>query len=136
MLSAYTGPSMNDWITLAELAEASATPARTIRFYISRGLLDGPSKAGRGAAYSTAHVARLEEIKTLQGEGRTLAEIAHRLSRGGDTLSPAATPEAWWRHVVCDDVIVMTRADASPWRTKQIRSAIEDLAARLKEQNS
>jgi DNA-binding transcriptional MerR regulator len=126
---------MNDWITLAELAEASATPARTIRFYISRGLLDGPSKAGRGAAYSAAHLARLEQIKNLQAEGRTLAEIAHRLSPD-DAPSSASTPEAWWRHVVSDDVIVLARADASPWRTKQIRSAIEDLAARLKEQNS
>ena len=126
---------MNDWMTLTELAEASATPARTIRFYISRGLVDGPSKAGRGAAYSGEHLGRLEQIKTLQAEGRTLAEIAHRFA-GGRASEPAAPPTAWWRHDVAPDVTVMTRADASPWRMKQIRAAIDELAARLKEPNS
>ena len=61
--------------TLAELAEAAGIPARTIRFYIARGLLDGPLKAGRGAVYTAEHLARLEKIKTLQAEGRMLAEI-------------------------------------------------------------
>ena len=51
-------------------------PARTIRFYIARGLLDGPVKAGRGAVYTADHLARLERIKEMQAEGRMLAEIA------------------------------------------------------------
>ena len=66
--------------TLAELSEESGIPARTIRFYIARGLLDGPVKAGRGAVYTAGHLARLEKIKALQAEGRMLAEIAHDLN--------------------------------------------------------
>lgn len=36
---------------LAELAQKAGLPGRTIRFYIARGLLPGPLKAGRGATY-------------------------------------------------------------------------------------
>jgi DNA-binding transcriptional MerR regulator len=119
----------DDPITLAELAEQSGVPARTIRFYISRGLLDGPVKAGRGAEYNAQHLARLEQIKTLQADGRMLSEIGSMLAEGQRRAAPAPTP--WWQHAIGNDVVVWTKADASPWRLKQIRAAIEELAARL-----
>ncbi len=112
--------------TLADLAARSGIPARTIRFYISRGLLEGPVKAGRGAVYTDQHLARLTEIKALQADGRMLSEIA---------LQPAnvsAPASAWWRHDIDDDVVVWTRGDVSPWRLKQVRAAIDDLAVRLR----
>jgi DNA-binding transcriptional MerR regulator len=118
---------MNEYLTLAELAEASGLPARTIRFYIARGLLEGPLKAGRGATYTPDHLARLERVKGLQMEGRTLSEIGRILS--GVEPEPAATrATAWWQHAVADDVVVWTRAEMSPWRAKQVRAAIGELA--------
>jgi DNA-binding transcriptional MerR regulator len=121
--------------TLAELSEESGIPARTIRFYIARGLLDGPAKAGRGAVYTTEHLVRLEKIKDLQAEGRMLAEIAHDLN-GGPPLETAAQASPWWQHAIQDDVIVWVRADVSPWRMKQIRAAIDGLASQLQEPES
>lgn len=118
----------DDAITLADLAERSGIAARTIRFYISRGLLEGPAKAGRGAAYSSRHLERLEQIKALQAEGRMLSEIGPMLAPGKRTPVP---PTAWWQHAISDDVVVWTRADAKPWRVKQIRAAIEELTERL-----
>jgi DNA-binding transcriptional MerR regulator len=127
---------MDQCKTLAELSDACGIPARTIRFYIARGLLDGPVKAGRGAVYTAEHLARLEKIKGLQGEGKMLAEIAHDLARGGND-GPAARsvgpPSAWWQHAIGDDVMVWVRGDLSPWRMKQIRAAVDELAARLRE---
>jgi len=121
---------MSDALTLAELSEQSGIPGRTIRFYIARGLLDGPAKAGRGAAYTAEHADRLEKIKALQTEGRTLSEIIHLLA--GPALATATPPTAaWYQHIVTDDVMVFVRADASPWRMKQIRAAVEKLAAQL-----
>jgi DNA-binding transcriptional MerR regulator len=126
--------------TLAELSDASGIPARTIRFYIARGLLDGPVKAGRGAVYTSDHLARLEKIKGLQGEGRMLAEIAHDLARdrndgpaAQEAAQRAVPPAAWWQHMIADDVMVWVRGDVSPWRMKQIRSAVDELASRLRE---
>jgi DNA-binding transcriptional MerR regulator len=117
-------------LTLADLAESSGLPARTIRFYIARGLLDGPVKSGRAAAYTSEHLARLEKIKELQAKGRMLSEIGRSLA-GAAPEKSAAPPTAWWRHAISDDVVIMTRADASPWRTKQIRAAIEEFTRSL-----
>lgn len=124
---------MDESKTLAELSEASGIPARTIRFYITRGLLDGPVKAGRGAVYTPEHLARLEKIKGLQAKGRMLAEIVHDLNDGPRVQTP---PSPWWQHVIQDDVMVWVRGDLSPWRMKQIRAAVDDLASQLREPES
>ena len=117
--------------TLAELADATGIPARTIRFYISRGLLEGPAKAGRGAVYTSAHVERLEKIKALQAEGRLLSEIAP-LMEGAPAERPRYPSTVWLQHAIADDVLVWTRGEVSPWRQKQIRDAIDEMAQRLR----
>src|SRR5262249_37538972 len=111
-------------------AEASGLPARTIRFYIARGLLNGPAKGGRSAAYTGEHLARLDRIKSLQSEGRTLSEIARILS--GHLQEPAVPPPtAWWQHAIGDEGVVWVRADAAPWRMKQGRTAVDEFARRV-----
>jgi len=67
-------------MTLAEIAETSGLPARTVRFYIARGLLSGPAKGGRIAEYTAEHVVRLQRIQRLQADGHTLSEIGRILS--------------------------------------------------------
>ena len=126
---------MSNTKTLAELSEESGIPARTIRFYIARGLLDGPVKAGRGAVYTAEHLVRLEKIKELQAAGRMLAEIAHDLN-GGPPVETAVQPSPWLQYTIQDDVIVWVRGDVSPWRMKQIRAAVDDIASRLQETES
>jgi DNA-binding transcriptional MerR regulator len=118
-------------MTLAEIAESSGLPAPTIRFYIARGLLSGPVKSGRGAAYTADHLAHLDRIKALQSQGRTLSEIAHILS-GPSKGSAGSPPAAWWQYGIADDVTVQVRADASPWRMKQVRAALDEFARRLR----
>lgn len=115
--------------TLAELAEESGVPARTIRFYIARGLLAGPGKAGRGAVYTGEHLARLQQIKQLQAGGRTLLDIAREM--GEKPARAAAPPSACWQHVIGDDVVILVRGGVSPWRMKRIQAAIDEFAARL-----
>jgi DNA-binding transcriptional MerR regulator len=119
---------MDEHWTLAGLAESSGIPARTIRFYIARGILDGPAKGGRDAAYTAGHLEQLRRIQKLQAEGRTLAEIATTLT-AGDSRGPEPAP--WWQYALADDVVVWVKADSSPWRLKQIRAAIDELARRL-----
>ena len=123
---------MNSSKSLADLSEESGIPARTIRFYIARGLLDGPVKSGRGAIYTAEHLARLARIQQLQAEGRMLAEIAHDLGDASPAHT-AAPPSPWWQHVIQEDVMVWVRGDVSPWRMKQIRAAVDDFASRLPE---
>lgn len=119
--------------SLRELAAEAGVPARTIRFYIARGLVPGPARAGRKAAYGEEHLARLRRVKKLQAQGLMLAEIERRM--GGERPEAALpAPSAWWSYALAPDVVVWVRSGASPWRTRAVRAAVAELAARL-EQN-
>jgi DNA-binding transcriptional MerR regulator len=120
----------NTSYSLAGLAEETGLPRRTIRYYIARGLLPGPMKAGRGSEYSREHLDRLREIQRLQKQGRTLAEVAQQLA-GGDGEAALPKPRAMLTYVIAPDVTVQVEAGASPWRLKQIRTALGEFAARL-----
>jgi len=122
---------------LTELAQATGVPARTIRLYIARGLLQRPLRLGRGALYGEQHVRRLKKIRKLQSQGLTLKEIAHALmnDQTNVTLPP---PQSCWRYALTEDVVVSVRADVSPWRRRQIHKALTRLASELakpKEEN-
>jgi DNA-binding transcriptional MerR regulator len=82
--------------TLRELAKETGVSERTIRFYISRKLVDQPLRAGRGAAYGEKHRDRVLAIRKLQEKGLMLAEIEHILAAGGapkDSSSVSARKE-------------------------------------------
>ena len=118
---------------IGELAERADVSRRTVRYYISRGLLQGPLRAGRDAVYGAEHLERLAEIKDLQREGLTLQEIGHRLSRpvAQETLPG---PTSWWQYPVADDVVVWVKAGASPWRARRIQRALADMARQITEE--
>ena len=119
-----------DVLTFAELAARAGLPGRTIRFYIAKGLLPGPVKAGRGATYGKEHLETLRSIKVSQAKGLTLSEVARRLS-GESQREILPEPTAWWNYAVAEDVVVSVRADVSPWRLKQIRKQLNEMAAGL-----
>jgi hypothetical protein len=72
----------------------------------------------------------LQEIRELQSQGLTLMEIARRLS-GGTRAAAGLEPAAWWLYPVAPDVTVSVRGDVSPWRLKQIRKYVAQMAAGL-----
>ena len=61
--------AMADEVSLAELAGDTGVPERTIRFYIARGLSDGPVKAGRDGGLHIRAPQAAEKIKRLQAGG-------------------------------------------------------------------
>jgi DNA-binding transcriptional MerR regulator len=114
------------------LAEETGVPARTIRFYIARELVPGPQQAGRGATYGEDHRKRLEVIKKLQARGLTLNEIARSLGEGGAGAAGALQPSAWWQYPVADDVVIYAKADANPWRLREVQRAVREMAAKFR----
>jgi DNA-binding transcriptional MerR regulator len=119
-------------LTLAELAEASGVPARTIRYYIARGLLPQSLVGGRGACYGEQHLEGLARIRARQEQGQSLAQIAGQLGeRPKEQVIPQ--PSAWWNYPVSKDVVVQVCSDSSPWRLKQVRSLIAQMIQQLKE---
>jgi DNA-binding transcriptional MerR regulator len=121
--------------TLAELADASGVAARTIRYYIARGILPPPLVGGRGACYGRAHLERLASIQALQSQGLTLAQITWKL---GERQPEAQLPQAsaWWNYPIAEGVVVQVRADAPPWRLKRVRSLLMQMAAQLNSQEN
>jgi len=75
-----TGDSKREF-SLAELAEAAGVSPRTVRFYISRGLLPGPLRRGRNAAYGPRHLELLRRIRQLRDDGLGLRQIRYLLAR-------------------------------------------------------
>jgi len=98
---------------------------------IARNLLEGPVTAGRGAVYTAKHLRRLAQIRDYQAKGLTLAEIARKL--GGETGDDLPAATTWLDYALAPDVTVRIRADASPWRLRQIRTALADLLSRIQD---
>lgn len=82
-------PLPTDQLTVDELAARTGLTVRTIRFYVSEGLVAPPVRRGRIAYYDASHRMRLELIRTLQDHGYTLAAIERVLTRVPDDAGPA-----------------------------------------------
>lgn len=104
-------------------------PPRTIRYYIARGLLEGPRQGGRGAWYGAAHVEKLRQIREWQAAGWTLARIEAALDRRAADIPD---PEVWQQYRLSGEVQVWVRAGSPGWRGKQVRAACEEFARRLR----
>jgi DNA-binding transcriptional MerR regulator len=80
--------------SIAELSRLTGVSIRTIRYYLSQGLLPAPGEAGPGAHYTDGHLDRLRLVKRLQQQHLPLAEIRSRLAglTDADVASLAAEP--------------------------------------------
>ncbi|MEX2204872.1 MAG: MerR family transcriptional regulator [Myxococcota bacterium] len=74
-----------------ELAKASELPVDTIRFYQGKGLLPSPRRVGRIAFYDDRHLDRLRRIRTLVGEGYTLA-LVRKILDSPEVPAPDSEP--------------------------------------------
>ena len=62
-------------LSIEELAEQARVSPRTVRYYISEGLLPGPGARGKLASYGADHLARLRLIRRLLDQGMPLAKV-------------------------------------------------------------
>ena len=65
---------------MEQLAATCEVSVDTVRYYQSRGLLPPPAREGRLAWYGPEHAERIEEIRSLQRKGLTLAAIRRVVS--------------------------------------------------------
>jgi DNA-binding transcriptional MerR regulator len=69
----------DDELTLEELSERTGVEARTLRSWVSEGLLSPPFKTGRGARYPASNADRALAVRALKDlHGLSLAEIRRR----------------------------------------------------------
>lgn len=92
--------------TMADLERETGLSPRTIRFYITEGLLPAARGRGVGATYGPAHLLRLKAINLLKKEHTPLDEIRKRLEGMRDAELAAmlevktAPAEDRWRRVM------------------------------------
>ncbi len=72
--------SDEEGMLIGELARKTNVSVRTIRFYISEGLLPAPQARGRFASYDEDALLRLQVIRLLKEAFLPLREIRERLS--------------------------------------------------------
>ena len=91
--------------TMADLERETGISARTIRYYITEGLLPPAKGRGVGATYSSEHLLRLKAIAALKQTHTPLSQIRERLAgiREADLAAmlqvETAPPEDRWRRV-------------------------------------
>ena len=108
--------------TLQELATIAGVTPRTVRYYISVGLLPSPGQVGPGTRYGDAVLQRVRLIRRLQDQHLPLAEIRGRIEGMDDSDISAALHSG---HAVADDssaldyIHALTGRAASPmpWRS-------------------
>jgi DNA-binding transcriptional MerR regulator len=91
--------------TMADLEAETGISPRTIRFYITQGLLPAAKGRGMGATYGPVHLLRLKAISLLKANHTPLEDIRRQLDTMRDSELAAmlevetAPPEDRWRRV-------------------------------------
>jgi len=106
--------------TLADLERETGVNARTIRYYITEGLLQPAYGRGPSSTYDSDHLLRLRMIQQFKEERLSLKDIKERLSHLTPEdiaviLKVEMQPEAesWRRYALHPDFEIMVR-EVSP----------------------
>lgn len=120
--------------TIGELEEHTGVPARTIRYYISQGLLAPAHGRGPSATYDRDHLLRLQAISRLKETNATLEEIKTRLGELSDADIAAmleietAPPEDRWRRIeLHPDIELHVREQAGKRRNYEFERLVDKL---------
>ena len=77
-------------MTISELSEACGLRPRTIRKYISLGMVAPPTGRTSAATYSRRHLVALLEIRKLAAQGRSLGRAKSAVAQGAASSLPGA----------------------------------------------
>lgn len=119
--------------SIGELADLTGVGPRTIRFYITEGLLQPAHGRGPSATYDRGHLLRLQAIKNRRGEGAPLALIKEELAQQSDEEIAAelevrtAPPEDRWRRVVLHPNIELHIREPGGTRDHRLERVVEQI---------
>jgi DNA-binding transcriptional MerR regulator len=118
-------------LTIDELAQRTGMTVRNIRAHQSRGLLPPPEVRGRTGYYGAEHLARIELIREMQGQGFNLEAIRRLVEAApGSSEEPLRFLRAVAEPYTSDQPEVLTGSDlADRWGTTDV--ALLERAVRL-----
>ena len=101
---------------IAELASLAGVTPRTIRYYVSVGLIPPPDQAGRAARYDEDHLRRIRLIRLLQDQHLPLAAIRSRLGALSEqeVAAALAAPDSQPVGSALDYIRSLTTSDITP----------------------
>jgi DNA-binding transcriptional MerR regulator len=116
---------------MAELEAETGFTARTIRYYVARGLL--PPAHGRGptATYDQGHLLRLKAIQLRRGRNQPLDDIKEELARLTDDDIAAELrietepPEDRWRRIILHPDIELHVRERGGERDRRVEEAVD-----------
>jgi DNA-binding transcriptional MerR regulator len=119
-----------------ELERLTGIPPRTIRYYISRGLLAPAYGRGPSATYDQGHLTRLRMIARLKDQRRPLDEIRERLARMTDEdveaeldLRPSLPVDSWRRIMLHPDIELNVRVPPGGPASPDFNHTVETIIA-------
>lgn len=118
-------------LSLQQVSDQTGVPARSIRFYIQKGLLPRPQGETRAATYGEHHLASLLRIRQWQDAGLSLEAIGELLAaRREPPLAPARPGAIEVRsHLVIAEGIELSvapeRAGLSQAQLRQLFQALQ-----------
>lgn len=111
--------------SMAELVESSGLQERTIRYYISQGIVDPALGRGRSRYFTPRHLVQLEQVARLRKLRLSIEEIRARLAVPAVT-EPAAG-DRWDRIALHPSLELHLREDA-PEAIRALARQVVDLA--------
>lgn len=119
--------------TLDELAALANVSARTVRYYISEGLVDRPEGEKRGAHYLPRHLQQLLQVRQWGEQGHSIERMRELLSGQPNEPAPrGARPgsvEVWSRITLADGLEVHLEPGRSGLSPEQSRALVKELLA-------
>jgi DNA-binding transcriptional MerR regulator len=123
MQHAYTPRFTRD-----ELVEATGVSARTIRFYVEKGLAPPAHGRGKSAYYTSEHVEILTKIRELRARNLSTEEIRQELEKASGPPAQEPAGETWSRVALHPDLEIHTR-EGAPEHIRVLSKQIQRLAA-------
>ena len=110
--------------TIDDLCKITGYSRRTIRYYVSEGLLEPPAGRGRGGFYYDSHLKRLQQIKALKDRGLRISEIQKMTPDVQASVVPAPPHETWLRLAICSGIELHVREDLEAEKRKAVEALL------------
>ena len=112
--------------SIGDLSVGADVSARTIRHYITVGLLPGAVGQGRTSHYTDEHLRTLLKIQNLKREGESLGDIRAILSEQDvEIWRNETSSEGHFEHIkVAPDIKIQMRMGMTPQRKARVLQAL------------
>ncbi len=130
-------PSEPERFSIDELSALAGVTPRTVRYYITEGLVDRPEGEKRGAHYLRRHLQQLLMVRRWTDDGLSLERVRELLAGAPEDPKPRRAPagsvEVWSRVTVVDGLEVHIEPGRAGLSPEQVRSLVRGITAQYRQ---